>query len=59
MIDREKTVEFRFEGRSHSGFAGDVVTSALWRPGARARRSFKYHRPRGVLSLAKPRRERA
>jgi len=36
-----------------SGFAGDVVTSALWAAGMQSLgRSFKYHRPRGVLSFA-------
>ena len=52
-IDRSRPVEFRFEGRSHQGFEGDTISSALW--GADVRilgRSFKYHRPRGVLSLA-------
>jgi len=35
------------------GLAGDVVTSALWAAGMKSLgRSFKYHRPRGVLSLA-------
>ena len=35
------------------GLAGDVVTSALWATGMKSLgRSFKYHRPRGVLSLA-------
>jgi sarcosine oxidase subunit alpha len=52
-LDRSKRVSFSFEGRAYSGFEGDVISSALW--GADAQllgRSFKYHRPRGVLSLA-------
>lgn len=52
-IDRSRTVEFSFEGRTYRGFAGDTVSTALW---ANDRtllgRSFKYHRPRGILSLA-------
>lgn len=52
-IDREKTVTFSFEGVQYSGFVGDTVTSALWAAGVRMLgRSFKYHRPRGILSMA-------
>lgn len=52
-IDRDRPLQFRFEGRRYRGYAGDVVSSALWAEGARVLgRSFKYHRPRGVLSLA-------
>jgi sarcosine oxidase subunit alpha len=52
-IDRSRPRAFRFEGRDYAGFAGDTITSALWASGVRVLgRSFKYHRPRGVLSLA-------
>jgi len=52
-IDRRRAVTFRFEGRQYSGFSGDTVTSALWAAGVYVfGRSFKYHRNRGVLSLA-------
>lgn len=52
-IDRSQTVEFRFEGKAYSGFAGDVISSALWASDVRLLgRSFKYHRPRGIYSLA-------
>lgn len=52
-IDRSRSVEFRFEGRTYKGYEGDTVTSALWGADVRVLgRSFKYHRPRGVLSLA-------
>lgn len=52
-IDRAKAVNFRFEGRMFSGFAGDTLSSALWASGQRVMgRSFKYHRPRGIYSLA-------
>lgn len=52
-IDRSRRLAFRFEGREYEGFAGDVVSSALWAAGVRVLgRSFKYHRPRGLLSLA-------
>jgi sarcosine oxidase subunit alpha len=52
-IDRDQPVEFRFEGRRYLGFAGDVLSSALWANDLRLLgRSFKYHRPRGIYSLA-------
>jgi sarcosine oxidase subunit alpha len=52
-IDRSRPVEFRFEGVPYQGYQGDVLTSALWANGVRLLgRSFKYHRPRGVYSLA-------
>ena len=52
-IDRGQPVEFRFEGSSYRGFAGDVLSSALWANDVRLLgRSFKYHRPRGIYSLA-------
>jgi sarcosine oxidase subunit alpha len=52
-IDRGQPVDFRFEGHSYHGFAGDVLSSALWANDVRMLgRSFKYHRPRGVYSLA-------
>jgi sarcosine oxidase subunit alpha len=52
-IDRSRQVRFRFEGRDYAGFAGDAVSSALWASGVRTLgRSFKYHRPRGILSMA-------
>jgi sarcosine oxidase subunit alpha len=52
-IDRSRPLEFRFEGQTYTGFAGDTVTSALAANGLRLLgRSFKYHRARGVYSLA-------
>ena len=52
-LDRSTPRHFRFEGRSYSGFAGDSISAALWAAGQRTLgRSFKYHRPRGVLTLA-------
>jgi sarcosine oxidase subunit alpha len=44
-------VRFRFDGVGYSGRVGDTVASALLANGVRLMgRSFKYHRPRGVLS---------
>ena len=51
IIDRGQTVGFRFDGRDYTGFEGDTLASALLAAGVRLfGRSFKYHRPRGVLS---------
>jgi heterotetrameric sarcosine oxidase alpha subunit len=51
LIDRGRPLSFRFDGRSHAGFAGDTLASALVANGIRlVGRSFKYHRPRGILT---------
>jgi sarcosine oxidase subunit alpha len=51
LIDRAKSVTFRFDGREYTGFAGDTLAAALLANGVSLfGRSFKYHRPRGVLS---------
>ena len=53
LIDRGKPVGFSFEGRAYSGFAGDTIASALAANGVKVlSRSFKYHRPRGILTMA-------
>jgi sarcosine oxidase subunit alpha len=50
-IDRSKPLQFRFNGRSYSGLAGDTLASALLANGVSlVARSWKYHRPRGILS---------
>src|SRR5262249_17940278 len=52
LIDRARPLSFSFDGRTLSGFAGDTLASALLANGARlVGRSFKYHRPRGVLTV--------
>jgi sarcosine oxidase subunit alpha len=51
LIDRTVTVPFRFDGRDYTGHAGDTLASALLANGVTLfGRSFKYHRPRGLLS---------
>src|SRR5919108_3527321 len=51
LIDREKTVRFTFDGKPYVGFVGDTLASALLANGVSLfGRSFKYHRPRGLLS---------
>ena len=50
-IDRSQTVAFRWDGEERTGFAGDTLASALLADGELLfGRSFKYHRPRGVMS---------
>ena len=50
-IDRNQRIEFSFDGKSYSGFVGDTLASALLANGVRLfGRSFKYHRPRGVMA---------
>ena len=52
-IDRSRPVEFEFEGRAHTGYAGDTIASALAANGAWClSRSFKLHRPRGSFGFA-------
>ena len=51
VIDRTRSLNFTFDGRSYAGYPGDTLASALlangeWLVG----RSFKYHRPRGIFS---------
>ena len=51
LIDRTAPLSFRFDGKTFSGFAGDTLASALIANGVHLMgRSFKYHRPRGVIS---------
>ncbi|MFA3918451.1 2Fe-2S iron-sulfur cluster-binding protein [Ruegeria hyattellae] len=49
-IDRNRPLHFRFNGRVYQGFEGDTLASALLANGVRVTaRSFKYHRPRGIV----------
>ena len=51
LIDRAKPISFTFDGRRYQGYKGDTLASALLASGVRVvGRSFKYHRPRGVLT---------
>jgi len=50
-VDRSRAISFTFDGRALTGFAGDTLASALLRNGIHLiGRSFKYHRPRGILA---------
>ena len=49
-IDRSNAVSFTFAGWKITGFEGDTIASAAFAAGKRVfSRSFKYHRPRGLL----------
>ena len=51
LIDRSKPLQFSFEGRTYEGYAGDTLASALLANGVKVvGRSFKHHRPRGILA---------
>jgi sarcosine oxidase subunit alpha len=50
-IDRGQRLRFSFDGRAYEGFGGDTLASALIANGVHlVGRSFKYHRPRGVVA---------
>ena len=50
-IDRSRPLDFRFNGRRLQGYAGDTLASALLANDIHlVARSFKYHRPRGMLT---------
>ena len=52
VVDRSQPLQFEFDGRQYTGFRGDTLASALLANGVRlVGRSFKYHRPRGILSI--------
>jgi len=51
LADPDRPVGFRFDGRRMSGLEGDTLASALLANGQRlVARSFKYHRPRGIVT---------
>ena len=51
LIDRAHALEFTFNGKRLKGFAGDTLASALLASDQMLLgRSFKYHRPRGLVA---------
>ncbi|WP_339109587.1 sarcosine oxidase subunit alpha family protein [Thioclava sp. GXIMD4216] len=51
LVDRNAPLKFRFDGVDYTGFQGDTLASALLANGVQLMgRSFKYHRPRGVVA---------
>jgi sarcosine oxidase subunit alpha len=50
-LDRSRPVRFEFDGRPYQGYQGDTLASALLANGVHlVGRSFKYHRPRGIMA---------
>ncbi len=50
LINRNKLIKFKFNGKNYSGYEGDTLASALLANGIHLiGRSFKYHRPRGFF----------
>ena len=51
FIDETNKVSFKFNGKTYYGFKGDTLASALLANDVHLiARSFKYHRPRGIMS---------
>ncbi|MES0169892.1 sarcosine oxidase subunit alpha family protein [Mesorhizobium sp. M0027] len=51
LIDRSRTLRFTFDGKRYAGHPGDTLASALLANDVRLMgRSFKYHRPRGLIA---------
>jgi len=51
QINRANSLTFTFDNKDYQGYEGDTLASALLANGVRLMgRSFKYHRPRGVLT---------
>ena len=49
LINRDKKLSFKFNGKTYFGYEGDTLASALLANGVHlVGRSFKYHRPRAV-----------
>lgn len=50
-IDRSKPLTFTYDGQTYRGYQGDTLASALLANGVKlVGRSFKYHRPRGIMT---------
>ena len=51
FIDETTRVSFKFNGKTYHGFKGDTLASALLANNVHlVGRSFKYHRPRGIMT---------
>jgi len=51
LVDRTRPISFQFDGRTYQGYHGDTLASALLANGIKLiGRSFKYHRPRGIVT---------
>lgn len=53
-VNTQKPIRFSFDGRSYTGYEGDTLASALLANGVkRVGRSFKLHRPRGLMGVGR------
>ena len=53
LIERDRPLNFIFDGKGYRGYQGDTLASALMASGVRVvGRSFKYHRPRGIVTAS-------
>ncbi len=51
FIDETSRISFKFDGKTYYGFKGDTLASALLASNVHLiGRSFKYHRPRGIMT---------
>ena len=51
LVDRRAPLRFTFDGMEYTGYRGDTLAAALLANDVRlVGRSFKYHRPRGILT---------
>ena len=51
LVDRSRTIGFSFDGRAMTAHPGDTLASALLANDVTlVARSFKYHRPRGIMA---------
>ena len=51
LINKDKKINFSFNGTIYQGYEGDTLASALIANGVHlVGRSFKYHRPRGIYT---------
>ena len=51
FIDETTNISFKFNGKTYHGFKGDTLASALLANDVHlVGRSFKYHRPRGIMT---------
>ena len=52
ILDQDQEVTFYFDSKPYQGFVGDTVASALLANDVHlVGRSFKYHRPRGIVGI--------
>ena len=51
LVDETYRISFKFNGTTYYGFKGDTLASALLANNIHlVGRSFKYHRPRGIMT---------